>query len=103
MVQEPKQRILTAALCRGARGLLDWSQAELAERAGVSRSTIKDFEAGVHELHRASEAQMLRALDEAGVVLHAVEGLGIGLFLAPRPGKATEADDPSGTNAGPGD
>jgi len=32
--------------CRSARGWLNLSQGELAEAAGVSLSTVKDFEAG---------------------------------------------------------
>ncbi len=73
--------------CRAARGLLDWSQSDLAERAGVSRSTVRDFEGGRHELHRASEAQLVRALSEAGVVLLAAEVEGPGVRLArPPPG-----------------
>jgi len=83
MVQDPKARILTPALCRAARGLLDWSQADLAEQAEISRSTIKDFETGAHDLHRSTEAQVLRALAAGGVVLAEVEGRGTGLFLAP--------------------
>lgn len=83
MIQASKPRILTPALCRGARGLLDWSQADLAERAEVSRSTIKDFEGGAHALHRATEIQVLKALEDGGIVLHAVEGLGTGLFSRP--------------------
>jgi len=85
MIQDPRARLLTPALCRAARGLLDWSQADLAERAAVSRSTVKDFETGAHELHRASEAQLLRAFAAAGAVLASVEGRGTGLFLAPPP------------------
>ncbi|MBH0238685.1 helix-turn-helix transcriptional regulator [Methylobrevis sp. L22] len=54
--------------CRAARALLDWTQADLAEKADVSRSTIRDFEGGRHELHRASEAQIRRALEAGGVV-----------------------------------
>jgi len=86
MVQDPKARLLTPALCRAARGLLDWSQADLAEHAEVSRSTIKDFETGAHELHRSTEAQVLRALAAGGVVLAEVEGRGTGLFLSPAGG-----------------
>jgi DNA-binding XRE family transcriptional regulator len=82
MGQDAKPRILTPALCRGARGLLDWSQADLAERAAVSRSTIKDFEVGAHELHRATEALVLQAFEAGGITIRRVEGLGIGLFAA---------------------
>jgi hypothetical protein len=39
MGQGAKETILTPALCRAARGLLDWTQADLAEHAAVSRST----------------------------------------------------------------
>ncbi|KQT82513.1 hypothetical protein ASG48_15705 [Aurantimonas sp. Leaf443] len=58
---------LKPELCRGARGLLDWTQSDLAETAGVSRSTIRDFECGRHELHRATEAAVLSALTTAGI------------------------------------
>ena len=34
--------------------------------AGVSRSTIKDFECHRHALHRASEDLLVKALEEAG-------------------------------------
>lgn len=71
------------AQCRAARGLLDWSQEDLAQAAGLSRSTIKDFEAGRHELQRASAAQLVQSLMTAGIVLlPAMEaGLGAGVRL----------------------
>jgi transcriptional regulator with XRE-family HTH domain len=35
---------MSPAQCRGARGLLNWSQSDLAERSGVGHKTIADFE-----------------------------------------------------------
>lgn len=37
---------IDASLSRAARGLLDWSQADLAREAKVGVSTIADFERG---------------------------------------------------------
>ena len=53
--------------CRAARGLLNWTQDELATSAGVSRSTVRDFECQRHELQRTSEALVVAALEAAGV------------------------------------
>ena len=55
--------------CRAARGLLDWTQEQLAERAGIARSTVRDFECRRHELHRTTEQLVVSALKEAGVLL----------------------------------
>lgn len=75
------QPLLTRAQCRAARGLLDWTQEELAEQAGVSRSTIRDFEKGRHDLQRASAAQIVQALGRAGVLLIAADQQGAGVRL----------------------
>lgn len=72
---------LAPAQCRAARGLVDWTQEELAERAGVSRSTVRDFEKGRHDLHRASETQIVAALREGGVMLIPSDELGPGVRL----------------------
>lgn len=58
---------LRPELCRAARGLLNWTQEQLAASAGVSRSTVRDFECHRHELQRGSEALVVAALEQAGV------------------------------------
>ena len=69
--------MLTAAQSRGARGLLNWSQVQLAEAAGVSIGTVRNFEAGratpiaatIAAIHRALENAGVEFLDEDGVRL----------------------------------
>jgi len=61
--------LLSPEQCRAARGLLDWTQEELAERANVSRSTIRDFENGRHCLHSVTAAQVVAAFECGGALL----------------------------------
>jgi transcriptional regulator with XRE-family HTH domain len=100
---------LTPQQCRAARGLLGWTQEDLAERAGVSRSTVRGFEGGQHEPHRASAAVIRGALEAAGVILvEADEEAGPGVRLrrdgAPRPGPdPADAGRAPGEDSRPGD
>ena len=94
MLQDRKGNVLSPELCRAARGLLDWTQADLAERAEVSRSTIRDYEGGHHGLHRATAAQLRRAFEDADVVFVEVEGIGTGLCLRKRSGDQSPDDEP---------
>jgi transcriptional regulator with XRE-family HTH domain len=73
--------LLLAEQCRAARGLLDWTQEELAARADVSRSTIRDFENGRHHLHSATAAQVVAALERGGVMLIPSDDAGPGVRL----------------------
>ena len=66
-------KILTPALCRAARGYLDWTQTELADRSGVSRSTIRDYEGDRHDVHRATEAQLRLAFENGGIAFVTVD------------------------------
>ena len=72
---------LSPAQCRAARGLLDWTQEDLAAAADVSRSTVRDFEKGRHYLNRTSAGQITAAFERAGVVLIAAGEMGPGVRL----------------------
>ena len=67
--------------CRAARALLDWSQEELAEKAGVGLVTVRHLEAGRHEPRRATLDVIRRALEAAGVEFIDENGGGPGVRL----------------------
>ncbi|SMF20852.1 Helix-turn-helix domain-containing protein [Xaviernesmea oryzae] len=87
MGQADHPKILTPALCRAARGFLDWTQSDLADRAGVSRSTIRDYEGSRHDVHRATEAQLRLAFENGGLKFINTEGNNIG--ICPKHGSPT--------------
>lgn len=58
---------LTPAQSRAARGLLDWSQTELAARSNLSESTVRDFEKGRRVPSPNNLAAIERAFEDAGV------------------------------------
>src|SRR3546814_10057843 len=76
--------------CRAARGLLNWTQEKLAVLAGVSRSTVRDFETGRKQLHRATEAVLVDSLEKAGIrLLSDQRGVGIKMPRGPRTANRT--------------
>jgi DNA-binding XRE family transcriptional regulator len=61
--------VISPEQCRAARGWLDWTQEELATRAGVSLSTVRDFEKGRRTPTLASATAVTEALRQAGMEL----------------------------------
>jgi len=65
--------------CRAARAWLGWSQQELAQRARVGLSTVKDFERGDRKPMVNNLDAMRRAIEAAGVVLIEEDGRPVGI------------------------
>lgn len=59
--------MLSPEQSRAARGWLDWSQEELAKRANLSLSTVRDFEKGRRVPIQNNLRAMRRTFEEAGV------------------------------------
>ena len=76
--------MITSAQCRAARGLLDWTQQELADRAPVGIVTVRQVEAGLTEPRRATLEVIRRALEGAGVEFINENGGGPGVRLRKR-------------------
>ena len=80
MDQADGKNILTPEMCRAARAFLNWTQADLAEHATVSRGTVRDYESSRHGVHRATISLLRRALDDGGAPLVDLEGGGLALL-----------------------
>lgn len=65
------QRGMNAAQSRAARGLLKWTQADLARASSVSEVTIRNFENEKSSPTRASLTVIRAALEAAGVIFQA--------------------------------
>ena len=70
---------ISAAQCRAARALLDWSQNKLAENAGVARATIADFERNQRTPMRQNLIAIRSCLQVAGLAFIAEEHGGAGV------------------------
>lgn len=71
---------MTPSQCRAARGLLNWTQDDLAREAAVSVVTARNFENGRSAPLRATLKVMQGAFEAAGVDLMASDqGAGVSL------------------------
>ncbi len=66
---------------RAARGWLDWSQDDLAKRARVSLSTVRDFEKGKRTPIANNLDAMRQAIIAAGVYLVERKGKPVGIAI----------------------
>ena len=74
--------MLTPEQSRAARGWLDWSQEDLAKRAKVSLSTVRDFEKGRRTPIANNLDAMRRALEAGGMqFVFSPEGKAVGVGI----------------------
>jgi transcriptional regulator with XRE-family HTH domain len=73
--------MINSAQCRAGRGLLAWSQQQLADAAGLGVVTVHQLEAGTSEPRRATLEVIKRAFENAGVEFIDENGGGPGVRL----------------------
>ena len=69
------------AQCRAARGLLNWTQKDLAAKSGVSAVTIRNFENERSTPQPATLTVLKQTLEVAGIEFIGENGGGPGLRL----------------------
>lgn len=77
-------KMITPAQCRAARGLIAWSQQDLANEAGVGVVTVHQFEAASSKPRQATVDVIIRAFERAGVEFIDENGGGAGVRLRDR-------------------
>lgn len=74
--------MVTPEHTRAARGWLDWSQEELARRAHVSLSTVRNFEKGRNVPIKNNLDALKAALEAAGIrPMYADDGRPLGITV----------------------
>jgi len=66
---------ITTAQIRGARGLLDWSQAELSRRTGISTTSIGNIESGNTQARESTLTVIRTAFERGGIDFIGTEGV----------------------------
>ena len=72
---------ISPAQCRGARGLLGWSQSDLSEASKTATKTVADFERGAREPYQRTLEDVRAALEKAGIEFIEENGGGAGVRL----------------------
>lgn len=87
---------LTPAQCRAARALLHWSQADLANKAGIAKRTVSYFESDLRPLNPRTRRALAEAFNKAGITVDPQGGIRRG---APGRGDTLTAHDTPGEDA----
>jgi len=77
--------VITSAQCRAARGLLGWTQQELAAAAGVGFVAVHQLEAEKSTPRRATLRVIRDAFEKAGVIFIDENSEGAGVRLRKMP------------------
>ena len=67
MQEKSRLHAISVVHLRAAKGLLDWTDAELAEKSGVSFVTISNWVTGKHRPTRSTKERIRKAFEDAGV------------------------------------
>ena len=67
--------MLTIEQCRGARGLLGWTQQDLADASGLSKTAINNFEKGHSDIKFESLRAIRMAFESAEIEFMAQDGI----------------------------
>jgi transcriptional regulator with XRE-family HTH domain len=81
--------LISPEQCRGARGLLGWSQADLSDASKTATKTIADFERGARTPYPRTLEDVKGALEKAGIEFIEENGGGPGVRLW-KPPRRTE-------------
>jgi transcriptional regulator with XRE-family HTH domain len=83
-----EKSVIAPEQCRAARGLLGWSQQDLAQEAEVGIVTVRQLEAGLTRPRRSTMVVVRQTLEAAGVEFIDENGGGVGVRLRePRRGR----------------
>jgi DNA-binding XRE family transcriptional regulator len=66
---------ISPAQCRAARALLNWTQEMLANKAGISLKTVRDFETGRRNPLNVVRTSIKQAFEQSGIEFMNKDGL----------------------------
>ena len=72
---------MTPSLARAARAILNWSMADLAARANVAVTTVRDYENGEKQPRRLTQMAFAKVFHEEGIEFLGGEGVVPGLLV----------------------